>query len=96
MHGPKPRNESPGFAGNESRANSKKTSTKPRSNTKSSRARQALHSFAVTDGTALAGHIVEGVGSSFKARDPSGNTIGTFSSLKEAMAAIPPAAGGGL
>jgi hypothetical protein len=96
MHGPKPENDSPGLGANESRANCEKKSNKRRSNTKSNRTRQALHSFAVTDGSALAGHIIEGVGSGFKATDQNGKTIGIFKSLKEAMAAIPPTAGGGL
>jgi hypothetical protein len=53
--------------------------------------RSQKHSFTVTDGTALAGHIIQQTGSRFEALGPDSCKIGIFKSLREAMAAIRPA-----
>ncbi|MFZ2079897.1 MAG: hypothetical protein WAV38_25270 [Xanthobacteraceae bacterium] len=49
--------------------------------------------FAVTDGTELAGHIIERTGNRFDVTAPDGDRNGTFKSLKVATAALVRVAG---
>jgi hypothetical protein len=49
--------------------------------------------FAVTDGTELAGHIIERTGNRFDVTRPDGDRKGTFRSLKVATAALARVAG---
>jgi hypothetical protein len=93
---PDPETRSPARAGHQGEAKTRSPEATKSYAIQSQETSSKRRSFTVTDGTALAGHVVEYVELRFKATDPSGKTIGVFSSLKEAMAALPSMAGGGL
>jgi hypothetical protein len=92
---PDPEKRSPALSGKERRAKKEKSNKRNRISKAKPKHQGVQRDFFVCDGTALAGRIVECVGPRFEARSPGGETVGIFGSLKEALAALPRALGGG-